>query len=205
MMKGPGLGLCEPYSIDTSNYNSRHPLILHFQPVLRFPFFLLRCCMQRRLGKGQAHISPPIQHNMGSDTNKPSRLNQRCCGVTNRIWIIIVLFVFIVTLTHYVVPSHNLSHVKNTYSTANLKPINYLNASDDAPPNPFAFCPLNGPGDTLGAKFGASVLSQSRIHVGSGARIQRVITRALAGHPVTISVLGSSGKSIIFTPDLNCN
>ena len=37
-------------------------------------------------------------------------------------------------------------------------------------------------------------LLKSRIHTGSGARIQRVIQKAMAGMPITVSVLGGSGK-----------
>jgi len=32
--------------------------------------------------------------------------------------------------------------------------------------------------------------------MGSGARIQKVVQKAMAGEPVTISVLGGSGESI---------
>jgi hypothetical protein len=51
----------------------------------------------------------------------------------------------------------------------------------------------------MAAKYGAITLSQSRLHVGSGARLQRVISRALKGHPVTISVIGGSGGCNIST------
>jgi hypothetical protein len=59
-------------------------------------------------------------------------------------------------------------------------------------PNPFPFCPSYGPGDELGKQYGVLVLEQSRLHLGSGARVQGVIQKALAGQPVTISVLGGS-------------
>jgi hypothetical protein len=155
--------------------------------------------MQRRTGRGQAHIAPPIQRSpdMGSDSEKGSRLNQRNFGVTNRIWLIISLFLFIITFTHFALPTTHRQQQRTPYSATNLRPKNYLNASDTEP-NPFAFCPPYGPGDDLGVKYGTQVLSKSRMHLGSGDRIQQVLNRALAGLPVTISVLGGSGIFICF-------
>ncbi|KAF9461789.1 Cap64 protein [Collybia nuda] len=149
--------------------------------------------MQRRSGRGQAHISPPIQHslNMGPDSEKGSRLSQRNFGVTNRIWVIISLILFIVFFTHYSLPSPPPTPTRRPYSSANLKSKNYLNSSETEP-NPFPFCPVYGPGDEIGRKYSAQTLSKSRMHLGSGDRVQRVLNRALAGHPVTISILGGS-------------
>lgn len=130
---------------------------------------------------------------MGSDSEKISRLNQRNFGVTNRIWIIIALFIFIITFTRYVLPTtHNVS-TAGAYSNSGLKSKNYLNATE-AEYNPFDFCPVYGPGDENGAKYGALALSKSRLHLGSGARVQRVLNKALAGLPVTISIVGGSGQ-----------
>jgi hypothetical protein len=67
----------------------------------------------------------------------------------------------------------------------------YLNASASDPP-PFAFCPVFGPGDAIGEKRGQWGLLRSRLHMGSGARVQKVIQKGLAGEAVTISVLGGS-------------
>ena len=156
--------------------------------------------MQRRAGRGQAHIAPPTQRSpvMGSESEKGSRLNQRNFGVTNRIWLIVSLVLFIVVFTHYfAIPTHRQQEIA-PYSAANLKPKNYLNASDTEP-NPFPFCPPYNPGDELGAKYGTQVLSKSRLHHGSGDRIQQVLNRALAGLPVTISVLGGSGAFVRLT------
>ncbi|TFK32723.1 hypothetical protein BDQ12DRAFT_616564 [Crucibulum laeve] len=125
-----------------------------------------------------------------NDSEKGSRLSRRSFGVTNRIWIILGLFVFLLTVTHFVLPTTTPTF-KDTYSTANLQSKNYLNASE-TDPNPFQFCPVYGPDDAIGKKYGASVLSMSRKHLGSGVRIQRLINRALAGKPVTISILGGS-------------
>ena len=52
--------------------------------------------MQRRTGKGVAHISIPSPH-MGGDPEKtPSRLQQKSLGVTNRIWLILLAFLALV-------------------------------------------------------------------------------------------------------------
>jgi len=151
--------------------------------------------MQRRApGRTQAHISPPSS-NMGSDSEKTSRLSQRSLGVTNRIWMLLVLLVFVLSFTHFILPSIGSAPVEQNYSNADLKAKNYFNATV-AGPNPFEFCPVYGPGDELGAKYGAQTLSKSRMHLGSGGRVQRVLNRALAGQPVTISVLGGSGECL---------
>jgi hypothetical protein len=127
---------------------------------------------------------------MGSDNDKVSRLNQRSFGVTNRIWLILGLFLFLLTFTHYIgVPTANTPTY--TFSNLNLTPRNYLNASETAP-NPFDFCPVYGPGDEIGLKHGAVTLGKTRLHLGSGTRIQRVLNKALTGQPVTISILGGS-------------
>ncbi|KAL0945866.1 hypothetical protein HGRIS_012150 [Hohenbuehelia grisea] len=132
---------------------------------------------------------------MGSDANpseKLARLSQRNLGLTNRVWLIITFVLAVLTISHYVLPSTSLpSYASSSSFHSLLRPKNYVNASD-IEPNPFAFCPLYGPGDELGNKYGALSLSQSRMHLGSGARLQRVLQRALMGQPVTISVLGGS-------------
>lgn len=150
--------------------------------------------MQRRLGRGQARIAPPTQDSpdMGPDSEKGLKLNQRNFGVTNRIWLILSLIIFLILFTHYGLPSTPPPPPsRRPYSPTNLKPKNYLNASETEP-NPFTFCPVYGPGDEIGAKYGALTLSKSRMHLGSGDRVQRVLNRALAGQPVTISILGGS-------------
>lgn len=148
--------------------------------------------MQRRAGRGQAHISLSVHNTMASDSEKPSRFGHRNFGVTNRIWVVILLLIFILSCTHFIWPIGSGRVVQN-YSNADVKAKNYFNATE-AGPNPFAFCPVYGPGDELGAKHGAHTLSKSVIHPGSGARIQRVLNQALAGQPVTISVLGGSSE-----------
>ncbi|EJD01844.1 Cap64 protein [Fomitiporia mediterranea MF3/22] len=125
------------------------------------------------------------------DSEKNSRLNQKTFGVTNRIWIILMLFVFIIVLTRFVLPSDPSLPRHGYTDTSRLTPKNYMNATD-TDPNPFEFCPLFGPGDAVGAKHGIHALMKSRMHLGSGARVQRVIHKALSGLPVTISILGGS-------------
>ncbi|KIY69272.1 Cap64 protein [Cylindrobasidium torrendii FP15055 ss-10] len=119
---------------------------------------------------------------------KSSRLAQRHFGVKVRVWILVTVLLVVLFVTHRIFPS---AETFQPYSTANLKSKNYLNNTEHEP-NPFDFCPAFGPNDTLGKKHGELKLSQSRLHLGSNARVNRVITRALAGQPVTISVLGGS-------------
>ncbi|KII91558.1 hypothetical protein PLICRDRAFT_38335 [Plicaturopsis crispa FD-325 SS-3] len=148
--------------------------------------------MQRRVGnKGLAHISPPTPTGPGPMrplSEKQSRLSQRTFGVTHRIWLILALLVAVLTITRLVLPSHSSASqhrplvAKNYYAAVNGTPAE----------NPFPFCPELGQGDELAAKYGARALLQSRLHLGSGERVQRVIRKALAGEAVTISVLGGS-------------
>lgn len=132
---------------------------------------------------------------MASDSEKTS---SRSFALTNRIWLILSFLLFILIFTHYALPE---PHQPPPHAQpAHLRPKNYLNATD-TDPNPFPFCPSYNPADTLGLKYGAQVLSKSRMHLGSGDRIQQVLNRALAGLPVTISVLGGSGTVFVFQPN----
>lgn len=165
--------------------------------------------MQRRNGKGLAHITPPTGHHHGrltemSPSEKSSRFNQRSLGVTNRIWAILLLFLFIIIFTHYALPSNNTHNThRYNYLDTGLKSKNYLNKTREGPePNPFEFCPVFGPGDEIGKKYGPLTLSQSRLHLGSGGRVQRVIHKALLGQPITISVLGGSGTCTHLLPSI---
>jgi len=157
------------------------------------------CGMQRRtVGKGQAHISPPKGSSSGmggQDSEKPSRLNRRSFGVTNRIWIILSLVLSILLLSRYIFSSPSSSPAGgHRLLSSDLKPKNYLNTSElQHRESPFAFCPVYGEGDEVGKKYGAVALARTRLHLGSGARIQRVVNKAMSGLPVTISVIGGSG------------
>lgn len=156
--------------------------------------------MQRRPVKS-AHISPPSRssslESMGSDEKVP-RMQRRSLGVTNRIWLVLAFFVLVLFFTRYVAPSTETSQARNRHKLifsggSSAKPKNYLNVTDDEP-SPFDFCPIFGPGDELASKYGSLTLSQTRLHLGSGARVQRVIQKALLGLPVTFSVVGGSSE-----------
>ena len=75
-----------------------------------------------------------------------------------------------------------------------LVPRNYLNHSR-TDPAPFDFCPIFGPGDAIAERRGQFELLKSRLHLGTGSRVQRVLQKAMSGGPVTVSVLGGSGRS----------
>lgn len=132
---------------------------------------------------------------MGSGiSEKPSsRLNQKSFGVTNRIWLILVLLLTLILFTRSIIPSDSTHSSRHRLLHTDAKPRNYLNITESGS-QPFAFCPALGPGDELASKYDPVALSKTRLHTGSGARIQRVIMRALGGHPVTISVIGGSGE-----------
>ncbi|KAF5372532.1 hypothetical protein D9758_005146 [Tetrapyrgos nigripes] len=146
--------------------------------------------MHRRIARTQAHISPPKF--MASDTEKQhSRFPHRSVlGVTNRIWLIIAFVLFVLGFTSYILPS-STPYSTPLHATKSPKSKNYLNTTEPEK-NPFDFCPVYGPGDEIGRKYGSVALGQSRLHLGSSARIQRVISRAMTGQPVTISVIGGS-------------
>ena len=138
---------------------------------------------------------------ISASNEKPSsRLNQRTFGVTNRIWLIISLFLSLIALTRFILPSspadnYYYRHHSHSYA-AHLKPTNYLNISEEVGETPFEFCPTFGPGDELAAKHGALAVSKSWLHLGSGARVQKVIHKAMLGQPVTISIIGGSGQCL---------
>jgi hypothetical protein len=52
-----------------------------------------------------------------------------------------------------------------------------------------------GPGDEVANRRGQAGLLRSKLHTGTGARMQRVVRKALSGAPLTISVLGASSAS----------
>jgi hypothetical protein len=160
--------------------------------------------MQRRPAKS-AHISPPSRTSSMEDLTSPSdnkslsRMQRRSLGLTNRVWAVLAAFITILVLTRLVLPSSSdaASHIarhKLIFSggAGKNRPTNFLNATEEESP-PFEFCPVFGPGDELADKYGSMALAQSRLHLGSGARVQRVVQKALLGLPVTFSVIGGSG------------
>ncbi|KAF8578818.1 hypothetical protein K439DRAFT_1395200 [Ramaria rubella] len=122
---------------------------------------------------------------------KSARLQRRTLGLTHRIWALVcVLLFFFLCIYILTPPPDDAPH--HAFTNAHLVPKDYLNASNDPEFAPFDFCPVYGPGDFIAQKYGAHALSRSKLHLGSGARVQRVIRKALSGLPVTISVLGGS-------------
>ncbi|KAL0572986.1 hypothetical protein V5O48_008977 [Marasmius crinis-equi] len=157
--------------------------------------------MHRRNQRSQAHISPPpsARHgSMASDLDKHPGSRNRTARKT---WLLIVLILFVLGTMHLVLPhlfsfSSRGRNEEAVYTNRYLKPKNYLNLTDvrsdgeESKDHPFEFCSAHG--DRVGEKYGSVSLSQTRMHLGSSARIKRVISKALAGQPVTISVLGGS-------------
>lgn len=162
--------------------------------------------MQRRSGlaKGLARISIPSQHRltgMSVDSTR-TRWHRRSFGVPNRIWAILLAFVSLVVVSRQILSTYR--RLPQPLSTAGLVPINYLHSANyfaanssemDTSSNPFHFCPVFGPGDDIAEKYGVMALTQTRLHLGSGGRVHRVIHKALLGQPITMSVLGGSGES----------
>lgn len=96
---------------------------------------------------------------------------------SNRIWAIFIGICVIFAITRLFTSS---STVKTSfYNQDALHPVNYLNTSQSAAAAspPFPFCPVHGPGDIIGNKYGAHSMAKSRLHLGSGARIQRLLHR----------------------------
>ncbi|KAG9029996.1 cap64-like protein [Tulasnella sp. JGI-2019a] len=110
-----------------------------------------------------------------------------------RVIVIVVGLVSLFFITKIFLPSDHSFSIGGGHQvqrTEQLIARNYLNTSTT--PAPFDFCPIYGPGDPMATKYGGHNLARGRIHTGSGARVQRVMHKALSGLPVTISVLGGS-------------
>jgi len=153
--------------------------------------------------------SLPSRHpSLGTQEDKKARRGpSRTLGITNRVWLVIILVFATTLLLHHFLPGRSPSPLPS-YASNDLLPKNYLNSSSwtSPPPNPFPFCPSNGPSDTLAAKYGTALHSRTRNFQGTGYRIQRVLRRALSGQPVTISVIGGSSASSLVRslPELAC-
>ncbi|KAK4688261.1 hypothetical protein P7C73_g1846, partial [Tremellales sp. Uapishka_1] len=112
-------------------------------------------------------------------------------GLSQRAWVILTVVIGFILLSKLLVPSSDTNgHVHHSDAHL-LVPRDYLNSSA-ADPAPFDFCPVFGPGDAIAARRGQFELLKSRLHLGSGARIQRVLQKAMSGAPITMSVLGGS-------------
>lgn len=163
--------------------------------------------MQRRPYTRAATEQDPATSNKLTRSDAPSptaSMNEKSprmgAGALNRTYcvalgILTLVFLSALALSRDSIPLHLPKHALTDAHA--LRPHDYLNASA-SDPAPFDFCPIYGPGDDLALKYGATVLSRTRMHSGSGARIQRVIHKALSGLPVTISVLGGSSMSFFF-------
>lgn len=145
--------------------------------------------------------TPPGKLTAQSADDKAYRIPPRLTNIRIWVFISVVLFFFLCIriFSSHVGEYHHLS-----YPNSNLIPKDYLNTTESSPP-PFDFCPIYGPGDTLAQKYGAHTLLKSKLHLGSGARVQKVIRKALSGLPVTISVLGGSSvfSSLFFLLKVN--
>ncbi|KAF7762099.1 hypothetical protein Agabi119p4_8692 [Agaricus bisporus var. burnettii] len=148
--------------------------------------------MQRR--RNPRISSPTTPHTHPAAADNAARSPARTLGVSNRIWLVVVVVLATLLLLHRLLP-HHTSDPLPSYASADLTPTNYLDPSSARPQNPFAFCPVHGPSDPLAAKYSTSLLTQTRITQGTGHRIQRVLKRALSGQPVTISIIGGSVSS----------
>jgi len=116
-------------------------------------------------------------------------------SLTPRITIfLLIVFVLIIFTRLTLFPQESSSQgPRHAFLPSNHKlvPRDYLNESAHDPA-PFPFCPIFGPGDELAKRYTAASLHKSVLHSGSGARVQRVVNKAMRGLPVTISVLGGS-------------
>ncbi|TXT03892.1 hypothetical protein VHUM_04315 [Vanrija humicola] len=110
-------------------------------------------------------------------------------GLSQRAWLALTVVVGFVLFTKLIMT--NDTHTHHTHDPTFIIPRDYLNnsATDRAP---FDFCPVFGPGDAIAARRGQFELLRSRLHLGTGNRVQRVLRKAMSGMPITISVLGGS-------------
>lgn len=91
---------------------------------------------------------------------------------TVRIWVLIMGIAVVYGIHRLFHSTSNTNH--SFYNQEALYPVNYLNTSTPSFP-PFSFCPVHGPGDAIGNKYGAHAIARSRLHLGSGARIHRLL------------------------------
>lgn len=123
-------------------------------------------------------------------------------GLSQRGWMILTSVVGLILLIKLLLPSsapHEIHHAAHTHES-HLIPRDYLNNSR-IDPAPFDFCPVFGPGDPITARRGQLELLKSRLHMGTGARVQRVLQKAMSGAPVTMSILGGSISACVGAGD----
>ncbi|WWD20544.1 hypothetical protein CI109_105020 [Kwoniella shandongensis] len=129
--------------------------------------------------------------NLGGLMGRGSRGKGSRLGMSQRGWAAITGVIGFILLIKLLFSSSSSTPHHHTTETANLIPRDYLNNSI-ANPAPFEFCPVFGPGDAVAARRGQLELLKSRLHTGTGARVQRVLQKAMSGAPITMSVLGGS-------------
>ncbi|WVO17560.1 hypothetical protein L204_105255 [Cryptococcus depauperatus] len=117
-------------------------------------------------------------------------------GLSQQGWVVVTGVVGFLILLKLIFSSGEPSSRHKITNTTHLVPRDYLNNSV-IDPAPFEFCPVFGPGDSIAAKRGQLELLRSRLHLGTGARVQKVLQKAMSGAPVTISVLGGSVSACV--------
>jgi hypothetical protein len=130
------------------------------------------------------------------DDGKHSKEQAKYTVRTPRVWLMVVLL-FVIGVSHWYnllpTPGRSNSSQRTTYTNSHLRPFNYLNSSNGLPANPFPFCGADHRLDEGVRKYGI----ETTLNLGTGTRVNRVISRALAGQSVTISILGSSGAYML--------
>lgn len=151
--------------------------------------------MQRRMHRALDTETPPkspfIRPNLSSTPKADGILTKKNITSTARIWTLVVTFSLLFAITRLF--SSKEAHSHSFYDQDALHPVNYLNQSNLGVP--FDFCPVHGSTDVIGNKYGAHAMAKSRLHLGSGAHIQRLIHRvSIAG----LCLLGSHIDLLIF-------
>ena len=135
---------------------------------------------------GNPPKSPFIRPHLNGDSGLDKKRSMSALFASSfsaRIWAIFIGICVIIAITRLFGTS---SVTTSFYNQDSLHPVNYLNTSQSAPP-PFPFCPVHGPGDIIGNKYGAHAMAKSRLHLGSAARIQRLLHRVWSNHSPKIT------------------
>jgi hypothetical protein len=130
--------------------------------------------MQRSLDVPPPLKSPFIRPHLDSRENGLKNRLPIFASASGRIWGLVIGICALIIITKLFASHSTDNH--SFYNQDALHPINYFNTSGSPAP-PFQFCPTHGPGDVVGNKYGAHAMARSRLHLGSGARVQRLIHR----------------------------
>ncbi|WVR08443.1 hypothetical protein IAU60_005498 [Kwoniella sp. DSM 27419] len=128
--------------------------------------------------------------NLGSLLSKGKNKGSRL-GLSQRGWLLVTGLVGFLLFIKLVSSGSAPTAHRHEIDASTLIPRDYLNNSL-ADPAPFDFCPVFGPGDAIAARRGQLELLKSRLHLGTGSRVQRVLQKAMSGSSITMSVLGGS-------------